>query len=182
MSLNIRLLVAAVLAVLLTALAGCSSISVTYDFDNEVDFMAYKTYGWISDPAVDGVGEGIGGLLDGRIRKSIGDEMNYRKMSLDKNNPDVLIAFHVGSKDKIQVTDWGYRYSPYYWGYGGRNIDVYSYTEGQLIIDIVDSSSMQLVWRGSGTKVLGSGQKSPEEAQRAIDEAVMKIMESFPPK
>lgn len=177
-----RFVLAATAVLLLTVLGGCSTISVNYDFDNNVDFQKYQTYSWVRNSAVEGTPDGIPGLLDKRIRTSIANEMEYRKISYDKDQPDLMIAFHVGSKDKIQVTDWGYRYSNYYWGYGGRNIDVYSYTEGQLIIDLVDASSMQLVWRGSGTKVISQSQKSPEQMQAAIDEAVMKIMASFPPK
>jgi hypothetical protein len=178
---NIILLAIATLA--LSGLTGCSSISVNYDYDNTADFMAYKTFGWVeADAAAPVDADASSGLLDKRIRSAIATELGARGMTEKAGDPDLLVVFHLGSKDKIQVTDWGYRYSSYYWGYGGRNIDVYSYTEGQLIIDLVDAQRKELVWRGSGTKVISNSKKSPEQLQAAINEAVNKIMQSYPPK
>jgi hypothetical protein len=169
----------AVLALLLTGLAGCSTMSVDYDFDTEVDFQQLQTFTWI-DTAPQ-YGQDTSGLVLKRIQNAIGGELAARNMRESAEQPDVLVAYHLGAKDKIQVTDWGYSYSSYYWGRGGQRIDVYSYTEGQLIIDLVDARTKELVWRGSGTKVINQGKKSPEELQAAIDEAVNKIMANFPP-
>jgi hypothetical protein len=97
------------------------------------------------------------------------------------DNPDLLVVYHIGTQEKIQVTDWGYRYSDYYWGYGGRQIDVHQFTEGTLVIDLIDAESKNLVWRGTGTGAVEKSQRSPEEIQAKIDEVVHKIMKSFPP-
>ena len=97
------------------------------------------------------------------------------------DNPDLLVVYHIGTQEKIQVTDWGYRYSDYYWGYGGRQIDVYQFTEGSLVIDLVDAETTNLVWRGTGTGVVDQDQKSPEEMQARANEVINKIMKSFPP-
>ncbi len=173
-----------VTALVLTA--GCSTLSVSYDYDNNVDFTKFKTYAWMAQPAGVPVNaleaQGQSGLLDGRIRESIAVEMADRGFTEDANAPDLLIVHHLGAKEKIQVTDWGYRYSDYYWGYGGRQIDVHQYTEGMLVIDLVDGETKALVWRGTGTKVVENVQRSPEEVQARIDNVVMKIMESFPPQ
>ena len=168
------------------SLAGCSTISVQYDYDNTVDFMQYKTFGWVAPPdqatrSSAQAAKANSGLLDKRIRTAITQEMTARGMTEDAANPDLLVVFHLGSKDKIQVTDWGYHYSNYYWG--GRNqIDVYQYTEGQLIIDMVDAASKDLVWRGSGTKAVNTTKQTPEQMQESINQAVNQIMASFPPK
>jgi hypothetical protein len=69
-----------------------------------------------------------------------------------------------------------------YWGgypYG-RNIDVTSYTEASLILDIVDTKIKELVWRGIGIKAIETN-KSPEERTKTIDEAVEKILGEYPP-
>jgi hypothetical protein len=109
--------------------------------------------------------------------------MAMRGMAEDPSAPGVLVVYHVGFKDKIQVTDWGYNYSPYYWGYGGgRQLDVYQYQEGTLIIDVVDAGTKNLIWRGTGTKVIENTQLTPEQMKARIDEIVHKIMASFPPQ
>ena len=169
--------------ILLVAVSGCSSLSVNYDYDQNVEWTKFKTYGWMdvsqhpSDPSSP---LGNTPLLEQRIHNSVDYEMEQRGITLS-DNPDLLVVYHLGTEEKIQVTDWGYRYSDYYWGYGGRQIDVYQFTEGSLVIDLVDAETTDLVWRGTGTGVVDQAQKSPEEMQAGADEVINKIMKSFPP-
>jgi len=170
---------------LLLTVVGCSTISVNHDYDEKADFASFKTFAWMAKPNVvpldAGAAQQNNDLIDRRIRNSIEAELETRGMGETADNPDLLVIYHIGATDKIQVTDWGYRYSDYYWGHGGRNIDVHQYTEGTLIIDLVSAGTKDLVWRGTGTKVLEGGQKSPEELQAKINEVVFKIMQSYPP-
>ena len=175
-----------VLTVALAAgLAGCSSLTVNYDYDTNVDWAKYKTYAWLgkeSGSGTDAPSSSLdSGLLAKRIRSSIEWEMEQRQMT-PSDTPDCLVVYHTGAQDKLQVTDWGYRYSDYYWGYGGRQVDVYEYTEGTLVIDIIDAETKNMVWRGVGQKVIDqTTQRTPEEIQERVDGVVNKIMESFPP-
>jgi len=50
-----------------------------------------------------------------------------------------------------------------------------------LIIDVVNNEIDELIWRGTGTKVISQRERTPEEAQADVDEAVNKIMASYPP-
>ena len=172
------------LIALLASLAGCSSLTVNYDYDQDANWAKYRTYGWMdlsqrntdpTSPVADTA------LLQQRIQNSVNLVMADRRITAS-NDPDLLVIYHLGSSEKIQVTDWGYRYSDYYWGYGGRQIDVYQFTEGSLVIDLVDAETQNLVWRGTGTKVIDQTQKSPEELQARLNKIVSKIMDSFPPK
>jgi hypothetical protein len=75
---------------------------------------------------------------------------------------------HVFLTDNISVqeyTDWGYGYGggwPYGYGYYGMwagapstYVDVSTYTEGTMILDVVDTHTKKLVFRGTGTAVVG---------------------------
>ena len=169
--------------ILLIAVTGCSNVTVNYDYDQNVDWAKFKTYGWMdvpprpadpTSPLPDTP------LLQQRIHSSVDYEMGQRGITLG-DNPDLLVVYHLGSQEKIQVTDWGYNYSDYYWGYGGRQIDVQQFTEGSLVLDLVDTETQKLVWRGTGTGVVDKSQKSPEEMQERANKVIHKIMESFPP-
>jgi hypothetical protein len=46
------------------------------------------------------------------------------------------------------------------------------------MIDVVDAAKKQLVWQGVGNKEIDKPNKNPDEK---INEAVAKIMASFPP-
>lgn len=166
-------------------LAGCSTVSVNYDYDQNVAFANYRTYGWL------GSGTGTGGnpatnrlssdLLDSRVHNAVDAEMGLHNITAS-DNPDLLVTYYLGTEDKVQVTDWGYRYSDYYWGHGGRQIDVTQYTEGTLVIDLVDAATKTLVWRGSATGVVDGRQRTPAELQERVNNVVAKIFANYPPK
>ena len=170
----------------LALLAACSPLSVNYDYDNTADFTKFKSYEWMAKPANlpsnPATAPQNSDLLDRRIRAAIEAELDSRGLSSDPAAPDLLVVYHLGVQDKVQVTDYGYTYSPYYWGGGGRQIDVYQYQEGSLIIDLVDAGTKNLVWRGSGSKVIENTQMTPEQMQARVSEIVGTIMQSYPPK
>ena len=53
--------------------------------------------------------------------------------------------------------------------------------EGTLIIDMIDASTKQLVWRGSATGVLDEN-PSPEKVTQNVNNAVAAILAQYPPK
>jgi len=164
---------------------GCgSSISTNYDYDVNAKFEDFRTYDWVAAPETTpgNANQAIqqNDLLDKRIRGAVDAQLAEKGLTRDTNSPDLLVVYHVGLQDKVQVTDWGYRYSDYYWGYGGREIDVYNYTEGTLIIDLVDASTQQLVWRGAGQKAVDAN-RNPDKATQEINNVVGKIMSKYPP-
>ena len=83
-------------------------------------------------------------------------------------------------KDKVNVTNWGYGYSPEgrYWGRGG--FSVYQYEEGTLVLDLIDAKSRDLIWRGAA-KADVEVATTPEKRDKLIQAAVHKILENFPP-
>jgi hypothetical protein len=169
------------------AVSGCgSSISVNHDWDVNAPFEEYRTYDWIplpeAPPGNASTAVQRNDLLDKRIRAAVDDALTGKGLVPSTTSPDLLVVYHVGVQDKVQVTDWGYRYSDYYWGWGGREVDVYNYQEGTLIIDLIDAKTKNMVWRGAGTKPLDDGAPSPEKQDKNIRNAVGAIMEKYPPK
>jgi len=174
------------LAVLLTV-SGCgSSISVNHDYDVNAPFEDYRTFDWIpqqtAPPGNANTALQQNDLLDKRIKNAVADALAEKGIIPNAGNPDVLLVYHVGVQDKVQVTDWGYRYGDSYWGWGGREVDVYNYKQGTLIIDMIDARTQQLVWRGAGQKPIDDGNRSPEKSDEEIRKAVGKIMSQYPPK
>ena len=55
------------------------------------------------------------------------------------------------------------------------------YEVGTLMIALVDVERDEMIFVGQGSKTLSSGNLSPEESQKRIDEAVAKVLEDFPP-
>lgn len=177
-----------VLAMLCVALlAGCSSYDIKYDYDMDSNFTAFKTYKWIPRTMTNASGSAETAvsnntLLDQRIHRAVDTQMTAKGFTATEENPDVMVVYHVGLADKVDVQDWGYTYAGSYWGGGmGRNVDVYQYTEGTLIVDLVNSNSKQLVWRGSATGVVDPT-NSPEKMEQRVNDVVARIFDNYPPK
>jgi hypothetical protein len=158
---------------------------VNADYDTSADFTKYKTYAWLDQvvPA-DKIPEGLGAdndITDRRIRTALDGEMAAKGFTQTTTDPDLVIFYHIGVEDKVDVTDWGYSYASTgrYWGWDTRNVDTYEYQEGTLIVDFVDAKSKVLVWRGTAQKVLGN--LTPEEADQAIRDIVKQLMTLYPP-
>ena len=158
----------------LAAIAGCSSISISTDFDSNADFAGYKTFGWMKQ-ADSEEGYDYSGLVDERIKSAVDKQLQTKGLTKGTTNTDLLVVYHAGKKEQLEVEDWGYGG---WWGVGGG--DAYSYEEGTLIVDLVDASTKKMVWRGTAKKAM-SESPSSEERDAAIDEAIQKMFEKYPP-
>ena len=154
---------------------SCSTIyGVQHDYDEQADFENLKTYDWMTVPEK----ADINRLNVERVKKAVNAELQAKGLMLTSNNPDFLIAEHLGKKDKIQVEDWGYGYSRL----GKYRTDSsYQYAEGSLILDFIDAKSKEIIWRGEAKAVVDKVD-TPEKKEKIINEAVQEILKNFPPK
>ncbi|UCE41405.1 MAG: DUF4136 domain-containing protein [Candidatus Aminicenantes bacterium] len=174
--------ISAILGIILF-FVSCSTLKIIHDYDTSIDFSPYKTFAWARAPK-----EIVGSprarllannpMLDRRIKNAVASQLISKGFQIAKNNPDLLIVYHVGLKDRINVSNWGYRYGPY-WGPG--RVDIYGYREGTLVIDFVDTKNKELVWRGIAQKAL-SGGRSPDQRQKTLSDIIKRLLAKFPPK
>lgn len=182
--------------VLLTALAilgGCATnLTTDVDQSNYANFSDYKTYAWIDDgfslsstqaPSV------ANPLNHQRIETAIDSALakkGYRRVSADK--ADIVIAGAIGANQQLRVSR-NYNSLGYYGGHNrffGRGLigtnglnnglDIQTYREGVLVLDVFETKSKEAVWHGSAMKRLNKKYTPPQ----LIDEAVMTLLESFP--
>lgn len=170
-----------VFLVTLLFLSGCSSVSVTNDYDPAIDFSNYKTFA-LFNGIIDGSELESAPLVKKRVLEAITNELNKKGLTVaDTENADLIIYTQAGTAEKMNVTDYGYSYGSWWGSYPyGRNIDVSYYTQASLVIDLVDNAKDELAWRGIGTAVVQQS-GTPEERQERIDNAVAKILEQYPP-
>ena len=127
---------------LILVLISCSSVNVTTDYDPEIDFSKYKTYLWYGGemPADDQLSANP--LVKKRVASSVEKALESKGFTKGADGQaDLVVIIHAGTKEKMQVTNYGYggygygRYGGGWGGYGGGT-DVHYYDETTLVVDI----------------------------------------------
>lgn len=154
---------------------SCSSVRVTTDYNNEIDFSSYKTYAF-SKKGIDKAK--INELDKKRILKALEIELSsigLRKNSID---PDIVVSIFTGANEQINITNsynhLGYSYGPWY----NFNYDT-STTQGILYIDIIDFKKNELVWQGIGKGYISKNTLKKDEQIKSF---VNKILLQYPVK
>jgi hypothetical protein len=178
--------VAGLCAVLASSLA-CVTGHGHFDFDPQVSFPAYRTFAFVyPEPSGEQVPVPTGDVLDSQlierhVRVAIERELGAKGLEVAKEDQaDLLIAFNVSSRQAARTEFYpstGY-YWPYDWWHAHWDY-VYTriYTEGLMIVDLVDAKLRKLVWRGWTADPLPSS----GEYQDVVDHAVHEVMRNFPP-
>ncbi len=177
-----RILAVTIFVGLAGSLAACSGISYNHDYDPAIDFSSLKTYAWIHSADSSSAQRFLSPLIERRVVSAI--DTNLASKGFEKastGRPDFLVNFYGTTQEKIDVSTyysgWGY----YGW-YGGTSVDVRQWTEGTLVIDIIDFSEKDLAWRGYASGAVDSNtNKTPEEVTRRVNEVVTNILKNFPP-
>ena len=166
--------------VALLVFAACSSINVSYDYDKNANFNAYKTYAYTQEA----LALGIGDLNRDRLLSAIDAQMAARGFT-KSDSPDALVDLIVKAQERTQATatNTGGYYGRYGWG-GGMStttIDYDQYVDGTLFVNLIDKSTEKMVWQGRATKTLDEN-ASAEKQETNINNAVKMIFEKFPVK
>ena len=181
-----RILLALVCLLAVTGALG----GVKVDFEADFDFSGLKYYSWKPAQFLSGESGDDQPLLDNslvesRVKSAINERLQIKGMHQAQGDPDFFVVYHVGTDDKTTVNSfpsynagyWGYGVGPY-WGAGYNDVMVTNYTEGTLVVDIVDAESNELVWRAYLTATLTKPEKNEKKIKKALDKAFKK----FPPQ
>ena len=161
-----------VMGILICLLAiSAQAQSVQTDYDRSFNFSNLKTFGFAvprraaTDPLAND------SLNDGRIRTAIESQLIGNGYRTEGERPDFVIAYHVTTKNKLSVQDYGY--GPPRW-FGSRNISVNQYSEGTLLVDFIDTKTNQVIWRGRA-----SGTLEMKGVDKKISKSVEKLVKQF---
>jgi uncharacterized protein DUF4136 len=187
-----RILIGLAVAMLLPATAGAQKIS--YDI-RHADFGALKTFAFRDSPTDQGTTDKTAAynspLIEERTQAAIAAQLEARGLRRDDVNPDMYVTTRRNFKTDYTVYapyGWGLGYGygwgwgPYYTGWGpsyGGSYYVDERTMGTLIVDVLDASTGQLLWRGLAEKHVHE-HSSPEHRTKRVNEEVSKMFEKFP--
>ena len=165
------------MALVAISIMSCSSVTVNSDYDQDYNFAKLKTFGFLKIPADAGIDQLDAKRFSDAVKKVMGD-----KGYTISEEADFGVAIHFGTQTKTQIDSYGYTYAYAYGLRGpGGGVQVWQYDVGTLVIDFIDIAENELIWRGSGTKILADN-PSVDEKTKNINDGVAKILSQFPPK
>lgn len=177
-----------VTALAAAATAGCGlGVRVTTQVAPGTSFVEFRTFKVLTPPPRrDGRRAPpddlmvISSITNQALRTNIADAFIARGYALDDATPTFTVAYYASSREKLDIDLWDYGYRGRWWGAwrmpGPVPASTY-YTEGTVVIDVVDARTNELVWRGRG---VARTSDDPGEFQRNLREAVQAVVKRFP--
>ena len=172
----------------LVLLAGAGTAfaqDVRYNFDQQANFAAFKTYKWVVIKGATQLSE----LADRQVKAAVDAELATKGLTKSESDTaDLYIGYQAGIGQEKEYTsfDTGWGYGPGYRGgwYGGGGGMTTGQTStiyiGQLALDMYATSPKTLVWRGTASKTLDPKAK-PEKQEKNLKKAVTKLLKNYPP-
>jgi hypothetical protein len=159
------------LSLLVPAFALAGDGGVKWDFDPDGSFANLKTFSFLALSDAQKTGLLADPQLREQLRNLIADGLQSRGMNeVPRDQPhDLAIRFWGAIRSRKEYTSvpatdpfvyWG-GYPPYfggYWGYWYDEVIVTKYQEGMLIVDLINPTTKQQLWRVYLTqRVVGNG-------------------------
>jgi hypothetical protein len=159
--------------------AGKSSAQqVKTDYDRGANFGQYKSYSWEQVKTKD--------ALDvGRIKSAVNAALAAKGWTLVDSGGDVSIIAIEMTRDQQTLNTfydgfgggWGWRRFGG-GGFGEATTTTETYKVGSLVIDLFDTKTKQLIWRGASSDTLSN---SSDKNIKNLDKGVEKMFKNFPP-
>ena len=148
---------------------------VKTDYDRDANFSKYKTFSFEKIQTEDP-------LWVDRIKSAVGASLTARGLSQVDSGGDISVVA-VGMTKTQQRLDTFYNGFGGGWRWGGRFGDATTTTEtyqvGTLVVDLFDSNTKELLWRGSAS---GTVSNKSDSNIKNLDKGVQKMFKNYPPK
>ncbi|GGH15903.1 DUF4136 domain-containing protein [Mucilaginibacter phyllosphaerae] len=191
----------------MSALSACSSYNYYTAAQNKTNLSAYRTFA-LAGPTTSRNKQWrpLDEIGNGKIQKATEQALTSKGLVMAQQNPDLLVHYATvtgrGSKMEFYTPyyggfygGWGWGggwYRPWGWGFGyggwggpwGGYGPTYAqkvhYKEGTIIIDLVDSKTQRIVWRGYGVGELRNPKQTMNDIPKIV-EGIIKQLDLAPP-
>jgi Domain of unknown function (DUF4136) len=161
--------------------AGSFAQDVKTDYDRAANFNQYKTYSWekvhTQNPLwVDRIKEAVNSALAAKGWTQVESGGNISIMAMEMTSShQTLNTYYDGFGG-----GWGWRgrFGGGFDGFGDATTTEETYKVGTLVVDLFDSNTKKLIWRGSASDTLSD--KSDKNIKN-LGKGVDKMFDHFPP-
>lgn len=165
--------------VIVSLVAGCLAQEIKTDYDRKADFSQYKTFSFEKVETKDP-------LWVDRITAAVGAALTAKGLTQVESGGDIaIIAIGMATEQQTLNTfydnfggGWGWRR----WGgddFGESTTTTQTYRVGTLVVDLYNSKTKALLWRGSASDTLSD---NSAKNIKNLDKSVEKLFKGFPPK
>ena len=156
-----------------------SAQQVKTDFDRSADFGHYKTYSWQNVKTKDP-------LSVDRIKNAVNAALAAKGWNQVESGGDVSVMAIQTTQDQQTLNTfydglgggWGWRRFGG-GGFGEATTTTENYKVGTVIVDLFDTSTKKLIWRGASSDTLSTNSNKNIEN---LDKGVTKMFKKFPPE
>lgn len=147
---------------------------VKTDYDRSANFSQYKTYSWSSVKTKDP-------LLVDRIKGAVNSALAAKGLTQVDSGGDLTInAMEITENQQTLNTFYNGGFGGWRWGgFGDATTTTETYKVGTLVVDLFDTQSKDLVFRGSSTDTLSN---NSGKNIKNLNKGVEKIFKHFPPE
>ena len=164
---------------LIGLLVGCAAAifaSVKTDYSHSSDFSHYRTYSWIKVSVQNP-------LWEDRVMRAVDTQLTAKGWSKVDSGGDASVAAYGSTKNEKTLQTWydgfggGWRWRGFDDGFATTTVE--NTPVGSLMVDIFDTATQKLIWRGIASDTLSG---KPDKDEQKMDKDVADMFKKFPPQ
>jgi hypothetical protein len=146
---------------------------VKTDYDRNANFGQYKTYSWEKVQTQDA-------LLVDRVKTAVNAALAAKGWTqVDSGGDASIVAMETTQNQQTLNTFYDGFGGGWRWGgFGDATTTTETYKVGTLVVDLFDTKTKNLIWRGSSSDTLSS---NSDKNIKNLDKGVQKMFAHFPP-
>jgi hypothetical protein len=145
------------------------------DYDRNANFTQYKTYSWSDVKTKDP-------LLVDRIKSAVNSTLSAKGLTQADSGGDLsIVAMEITKNQQTLNTFYDGGFGGWRWGggFGNATTTTDTYKVGTLVVDLFNTQSKELVWRGSSSDTLSN---NSDKNIKNLNKGVEKMFKHFPPE
>jgi hypothetical protein len=153
-----------------------ASQDVKYNFMPGTDFSKYHSYKWVE---IQG-GAHPNQIMDAEIKQSVDSQLSTKGLTkTDSEKADMYVGYQIAVDQEKQWNAYGMGGGVRFGGMGTATQSTINV--GELVVDMYDPSTKQLVWTGTATKTIDPSSNQQKNMER-LNKAMAKLLKNYPPK
>jgi hypothetical protein len=162
------------------ALSGCATMNVSSHIERGVDFAQFRTWDFgpadalpTGDPRLDN-NPFFKDYLEGAVGRAL-EARHYARTT--SGTPDLLVHYHANISKTFDVNGVDTRNG---YCYDTCQPNITEYEQGTIVLDVVDSRTNRVVWRGWAQDSIDGVIDNQESLRKEVNTAVTRMMKLFP--